>query len=346
MKGRYSGRHMTIYGTVFPGATSIARSALLGERLTKEARYRINILDWHRAHGKNTALTARHFGIGRATMHRWFERYRTRGLLGLNEESRRPKRLRKPTTPPEVTARIVSLRREHPAWSKHKLHVLLKREGVMVSASTIGRILKRRGMIAKKISEKRRRAALHPRARFPHGMRISSPGDMVQMDTKHIMLPGGKRLYQFTAIDVLSKTRVLRVYASESSRNGALFLEECLQGFSFPIRAVQTDNGAPFQKEFEKRSRELNLSHFFTYPRHPKQNTYVEISHGADEREFYRQGNISMLLPVMRERIRVWQDVWNNVRPHEALSYLTPKEYLAKLEQGRMPTRNIITLQT
>src|SRR3990167_5309317 len=92
------------------------------------------------------------------------------------------------------------------------------------SASSIGRILKRRGMIAKNISEKRRRAALHPRARFPHGMRISSPGDMVQMDTKHIMLPGGKKLYQFPAIDVLSKTRVLRVKIS-SFHAGTLLLD-------------------------------------------------------------------------------------------------------------------------
>ena len=166
------------------------------------------------------------------------------------------------------------------------------------------------------------------------------------MDTKHICLPGGKKLYQFTAIDVLTKTRVLRVYASESSRNGALFLEECGKEFPFPVRAIQTDNGAPFQKEFEKACLLKSIPHFFTYPRHPKQNTYVEISHGADEREFYQQGNGSMLLSVMRARMKDWQDTWNNVRPHEALNYLTPGEYLLKLAEGRLPTRDVITLQT
>ena len=342
----YAGCRMTIYGTILPGAASVARTALLGEILTDQGRRKLKVVDWHMNHGTNMSLTSRHFGIGRMTLYRWLARHHRHGLLGLNEESRRPKRFRKPTTPPEIVMRIVSLRRRYPAWSKHKISVLLQREGIEVSASTVGRTLKRRGMISKKASEKRRRAAIRPRARFPRGMRISSPGDMVQMDTKHICLPGGKKLYQFTAIDVLTKTRVLRVYASESSRNGALFLEECGKELPFPVRAIQTDNGAPFQKEFEKACLLKGIPHFFTYPRHPKQNTYVEISHGADEREFYQQGNGSMLLSVMRARMKDWQDTWNNVRPHEALNYLTPGEYLLKLAEGRLPTRDVITLQT
>lgn len=119
------------------------------------------------------------------------------------------------------------------------------------------------------------------------------------MDTKHIMLPGGKRFYQFTAIDVLTKRKVMRVYSSESSGNGAHFLQECLLNFPFTIKAVQTDNGSTFLKEFDKLCKEKGLPHYFIYPRTPKQNTYVEISQGADKREFYQQGNVCSLLPVI-----------------------------------------------
>ena len=168
---------------------------------------------------------------------------------------------------------------------------------------------------------------------------------MVQMDTKYIMLPGGKKYYQFTAIDVLSKQRVLRVYASQSSRNGALFLQECLASFPFLVKAVQTDNGAPFLKEFEKKCQELGLPHYFTYPRSPKQNSYVEISHGADEREFYQQGNVHLFLETMRAKLKEWETTWNTVRPHASLNYLTPQEYLEKLKQGRLPTTDTIVLQ-
>jgi len=185
---------MTIYGTILPGAASIARSAALTGALTERAKYKIKILDWHRAHGNNISLTARHFGLGRTTLHRWVKRFRHYGIIGLNEHSRKPKNVRKPTTSGNIVIRTVQLRKQYPAWSKYKLRALLKREGIEVSVSTVGRILKRRGLIDKKISKKRRKAALRPKARFPRGLRISQPGDMVQMDTKHIMLPGGKEI--------------------------------------------------------------------------------------------------------------------------------------------------------
>lgn len=346
MKGRYAGRHMTIYGSLLPGAASIARSAALTEILTEQAKHKVKIFDWHRAHGANESLTARHFGIGRMTLYRWLKRFRQQGIIGLNEQSRKPKQVRQPIIPGQIIIRIIQLRKQYPAWSKYKLQALLRREAIIISASTIGRILKRRGLINKKISQKRKRAALRPKARFPRGMRIAEAGDMIQIDTKYIMLPGGKKFYQFTAIDVLTKQRVLRVYSSQSSRNGAQFLKECLASFPFSIKTVQTDNGAPFLKEFEKLCQELGLPHYFIYPRTPKQNSYVEISHEADQREFYQQGNAYPFLLTMQIKIKEWEDIWNNIRPHEALNQLTPAEYFAKLQNGRLPTKNVIVLQT
>jgi len=346
MKGKYNGCRMTIYGAILPGAVSIARSAALVNSLTERAKYKIKILDWQRTYGNNNSLTARHFGISRMTLYRWIRRFKRCGITGLNEESRKPKRLRQPTTSWDTVIRIVQLRKQYPAWSKYKIRALLVREGILVSTSTVGRVLKRRGLINLKISKKRRRAALHPKARFPRGLRISEAGDMIQMDTRHIMLPGGKRFYQFTAIDVLGKRKVMRVYPSESSRNGAKFLEECLVGFPFPVKAVQTDNGSTFLKEFDKLCQAKEIPHYFIYPRTPKQNSYVEISQEADKREFYQQGNVCSILPVMQRKIKEWEDIWNNVRPHQALNYLTPSEYLFKVQNSRIPTKDVIVLQT
>jgi len=276
---------------------------------------------------------------------RWQKRFDKFGLLGLNESSRKPKRLRAPITPWPIVARIVELRKQYPSWSKHKLAAILKREGMAISASTAGRILKRKGMIDKKVSKKKRKSALHSRLRFPKGLRIHCEGQMIQMDTKYIMLCGGRKFYQFTAIDVLSKQRVLRVYSSQSSRNGALFLKECTASFPFPILNVQTDNGAPFLKEFDALCKKIHLPHYFIHPHQPKENTYVEISHEADEREFYQNGKVSSLLPVMREDVRQWQDTWNAFRPHEALGQITPVEFSQRIKLQGLPTKNVIVLQ-
>ena len=166
------------------------------------------------------------------------------------------------------------------------------------------------------------------------------------MDTKHIMLPGGRRHYQFTAIDVLTKQRVLEAYPSESSRNGAKFLNVCQREFPFSLQRVQTDNGAPWLKMFARLCQSQKLPHYYIYPRSPKQNTYVEISHQADKREFYLQGNVYQNRATMRQKLKEWQRIWNEVRPHEALNQLTPKEYLHRWQRGRLPTKDTITLQT
>lgn len=346
MRGRYNGRHMTIYGTIMPGAIKIANWANKIQPLTNKAKWRLKILDWHRNHGKNISLTARHFGITRYTIRSWLNKFQEAGVLGLNDKSHRPKHFRQSITPWQTVVEIIKLRHEYPAWSKYKIRAVLRQRQIVISESTIGRILKRKGLINQKTSNKKQRAAKHPRRRFPRGFVIKMAGDMVQMDTKHIIVVGGRKFYQFTAIDVLSKKRILRIYPSNSSRNGACFLEECIKHFGFKIRNIQTDNGAEFLKEFDKLCGELKIPHYFIYPRHPKQNCYVESSHSADEREFYRQGNISPILEVMQKRIIEWQDVWNKKRPHGALNYLTPEAYYNKWQTGHLPTRDIITLQT
>jgi len=337
---------MTIYGYVLPGAVSIARSAFLAGNLTERAKQRLKILNWHREHGKNVSLTARHFGLTRYTVRNWQKRLDKFGPRGLNDNSHRPKNLRQIITSWKIVSEVVKIRKQYPAWSKYKIQAILKQKQIMVSASTIGRILKRKELINKKISIKRQKASKNPRKRFPHGFKVSCPGDMIQMDTKYIMTIGGKKFYQFTAIDVLTKRRVLRVSSSLSSRNGADFLQECVNNFDFEIKNIQTDNGPEFLGEFDKLCKQLNIPHYFIYPRHPKQNTYVEASHSADEKEFYQQGNVSPLLEVMQLRIIEWQNIWNKIRPHESLNYLTPEAYYHKWQTSRLPTKDVITLQT
>lgn len=347
MKGRYGKGHMMIYGHILPGASSIARSALRTGYLTERARHKLKILDWHKTHGKNISLTSRHFGYHRETISRWVEQLNTGGPIGLNEKSREPKRKRKSITSSMVVIHICQVRKKYPAWSKYKIQEILNRDcSIKVSASTVGRVIKRRGLVDKRKSEKRRRAALRPKRRFPRGLAISEPGDMIQVDTKYIMLPGGRKLYQFTAIDVLTKYRVLGIYPSLSSRNGAKFLKKCLEEFPFTIKSVQTDNGSEFLKEFEKLCKELNIPHYFIYPRQKKQNSYVERSHGSDEAEFYQLGNVWQDREKMNEEITKWQEVWNGFRPHQALDYKTPRQYLEELKTKNLPTKDVIILQT
>ncbi|MFZ3054704.1 MAG: hypothetical protein WA091_01860 [Minisyncoccales bacterium] len=55
--------------------------------------------------------------------------------------------------------REVELRKKYRAWSKYKIGAMIRKEGIDVSDSTIGRVLKRRSLIDLKISRKKRRSA-------------------------------------------------------------------------------------------------------------------------------------------------------------------------------------------
>jgi transposase InsO family protein len=338
---------MTIYGYVLPGAVGLACWAQKTKNISEKAKQKLKVIDWLRAHKGNASLAARHFGLTRKTVKKWRNSFSKFGILGLNDKSHRPKKLRTIVTSWLIISEIVKLRKKYPAWSKYKIARILKRDkSIVVSASTVGRILKKKGLIDKKKSKKKSKAAKHPRKRFPGGFKIHSEGDMVQMDTKHINLIGGRKIYQFTAIDVLTKRRVLKYYPSLASANGAAFLQHCIARLPFVIRNVQTDNGPEFLGDFEKLCKDLNLPHYFIEPRHPKQDTYVENSHGSDENEFYQQGNgYFATIEVAQKKLDEWEYTWNYIRPHEALGYLTPDEYSNKYKVEILPTKNVIVLQ-
>jgi len=335
---------MTIYGSVLPGVRSLANWATR-TNITEKAKQRLKVVDWLRSREGSVSLAARHFGLDRKTVRSWRDKFNRIGMLALNDKSHKPKNVRQQTTDWKIVEEIVKIRKEYPVWSKWKIQVILKRKNMIVSASTVGRILKRKCLIDKKASHKRSKAAKNPKQRYPRGFRITSAGDMVQIDTKFETMLGGRMIYQFTAIDVLTKRRVLRYYSSLLSKNGADFLKICLSKFPFQIKAIQTDNGKEFLKDFDKLCKELNLPHYFIEARHPKQNTYVENSHGSDEREFYQQGNTDKDIKAMNKSLETWEHTWNYVRPHEALNYLTPDEYLNKILCINLTAKEAIILQ-
>lgn len=335
---------MTIYGSRLPGTARIAAWASRVQGLTPTEKHRLVVLDWHRQHGAIASLTARRFGLPRRTVHRWLQRFRDRGLPGLKDRSRRPHRLRTPTTSWRTVEAVCRVRREHPTWSKYKIAAILGAE-ITVSVSTAGRILTRRGCIDRRISAQRRRAVRHPRTRFPRGLVIRAPGDLVQIDTKVKTVVGGQRLYQFTAIDVLTKLRVLDASTSCSSHAGSRFLTVCLAALPFPVRAIQTDNGSEFRGAFDQGLSTRGITHYFGDPHWPRCQSYVERSHRTDEEEFYAQGNLRTTVAAFRPLLKRWEREYNTVRPHAALRMLTPQAYFHRWSTETLPTRDTLILQ-
>lgn len=331
---------MTAYGYILPKAGLLLR---LATNLSPTAKHRLKVIDWHRANGKNQSLTGRHFGIGREAIREWLKRFKERGIKGLEDKSHRPHRVRERKIPLTTQDEIVKLRKANPCYSKYKISVLLSSKA---SPSSVGRILKGKGLINPKVSTKRSKAAKYPKHRFPRDIVINYPGKLVQIDTKHLTEYRGRKFYQFTAIDVLTKLRVLWATTHISSAAAEKFLKLCLKEFPFNIENIQTDNGSEFHKHFDRRCSRLKLKHYYTDPYSPKQNSYVERSHLTDELEFYQQGNMRTTAELLLPLIKAWERKYNYERPHQSLNYLTPIKYFQKFEKQGISTKEYIPLQT
>lgn len=113
--------------------------------LSDEIKQKLEWFDYYEKHDRNARRTCRHFGISPDTFYRWKRRHNTKDLLSLvdNKKNRRPKKLRGPATPPQVVDRIRELKERYPTWGRNKLWILLKNEGIFISAATVGRIINR-----------------------------------------------------------------------------------------------------------------------------------------------------------------------------------------------------------
>ena len=331
---------MTTYGYILPKAGMLLR---LNTNLSSKAKHRLKVIDWHRANRENQSLTSRRFGIGREALREWLKRFKLYGIKGLEERSHRPHKVRKRKIPLAIQDEIVKFRKLNPCYSKYKIAVLL---GNKASPSSVGRVLKDKGLINYKVSAKRSKAAKYPKHRFPRDIVINYPGKLLQIDTKHLTVYQGRKFYQFTAIDVLTKLRVLWVTTHISSAAAKKFLKICVKEFPFTIENIQTDNGSEFHKHFDEFCKQLTIPHYYIEAYSPKQNSYVERSHLTDELEFYRQGNMRTTAELLLPLIKTWERKYNHERPHQSLNYLTPMKYFQKFEQQGISTKEYIPLQT
>lgn len=307
------------------------------KELSREARVRLKFLEFSQNHP--VVVTCRHFGISRATYYRWKARYNPKNLNSLEDRSRRPKNVRKPGWTAELVRRVQELREKYPAWGKAKLLVLITRDGIKTSASTIGRILrylKRRGVLrepARKV-----KAWRTPRKRFyavrkPKDYRAKIPGDIVEIDTLDVRPLPGKIFKQFTAVDTVSRYGFADVRSSATAGMAKEFLEQLTQESPFPIRAVQTDGGSEFYAEFEQACKKIGVRFFCLPPRSPKLNGAVERLNRTSREEHWDIYDGDATLDEMRPALRRWiTEEYNQVRPHQALGYVTPTEYLEAMD--------------
>jgi transposase InsO family protein len=275
--------------------------------------------------------------VSRATLYRWRSRLRQKGPKGLEEKSRRPHRIRRPVWSTELVESVLALREEYPCWGKDKLSVLLRRSGWHTSSSTVGRILvdlKKRGVLHEPprglVKTHRRHQRRKYAIRKPRDYPVQQPGDLVQVDTLDVRPLDCGTLKHFTARDVISRWDVLEAHQRATANTASEFLDTLLARMPFRIKAIQVDGGSEYRAEFEEACQRLGLKLFVLPPHSPKLNGCVERAHRTHLEEFYAVIPDSAQLEKLNIALYKWERVYNQIRPHQALDYLTPAEYIKK----------------
>lgn len=254
-------------------------------------------------------------------------------------KSRRPHRVRPKTWTPELVEAVERIRDDNPMWGKGKIVVLLAREGIATSASTVGRILKTlvdRGVVTPVPILRRRPGGRRFRIlgkerharRLPKGMKPTRPGELVQVDTLFVNVAPNKAVKHFTAYDPVAKWTVGLVAGRATAACATALLDKLIAEAPFPVQGIQVDGGSEFRAAFEQACQNRGLNLFVLPPKRPQLNGGVERAQGSWRYEFYACFDLPSRLDRLQPLVDAFAHRFNHHRPHQALGGQTPAEYL------------------
>lgn len=290
-----------------------------------------------RRHGLSAEHAAKGVGHSRSKLYRWAE--------DAEPKSRRPHHVRPKTWTPELVAAVERIRDDNPMWGKAKIVVLLAREGITTSASTVGRILKSlvdRGVVVPVPTLRRRpggrrftmTAKQRHARRLPKGLKPTRPGELVQIDTLFVNVAPNVAIKHFTAYDPVAKWTTGLVASRATAACASALLDKLIVEAPFPVQGIQVDGGSEFRAAFEQTCQDKGLTLFVLPPKRPELNGHVERAQGSWRYEFYACFDLPSRLDRLQPLVDAFAHRFNHHRPHQALGGQTPAEYLAKISRA------------
>jgi transposase InsO family protein len=277
------------------------------------------------------------FNITRRTGYKWLARYQEKGLVGLEEKSRRPHNFPN-QTPPPIDKYVVGLRGNDPEWGAKKLHRIIinhKDQGIykysiVPCKATITKILKRNGLVPPNRSKQSEGFE-----RFEYDY----PNELWQMDYKgYFKLLNKEICHPLTITDDHSRYNIcLKACENQKEITVKQSLIFVFRRYGLPYK-ILADNGSPWgatgntladgfrsYTDLEKWLIQLNIKLIHGRPYHPQ-------TQGKEER-FHRTLNQELInyeqfhdYAHCQERFDQWREKYNCIRPHEAIDFRTPAE--------------------
>ena len=299
--------------------------------ITQTMRFRQAVLEYSNKYGVTRA--AIRYKLNRQYIYRWRKRY-DGTVQSLADRSHRPHSHPNQHTPEEIKL-ILDMRRRNPHTGLVVFWVKLRQRGYTRSISGLYRFLRKRGQMAVKLPNPKRKPKPYEQMQYP--------GQRVQIDVKFVpqsCIAGqetGTQYYQYTFIDEYSRFRYLEAFEEHNTYSSTVFLLHVVKKFPYLIECVQTDNGTEFTNRllpkgtdrltlFEQTLQKLGIRHKMIRPYTPRHNGKVERSHRKDNEEFYALHSFYSF-EDFKKQLAIRERAYNNF-PMRPLNWRSPKQVL------------------
>lgn len=203
-----------------------------------------------------------------------------------------------------------------------RLHILLKREGLVMNHKRTERLYREEGLALRK--KRKRKGAAGARVVIPFPKKTN---ERWSMDFVTDRIVTGRRFRSLTIVDDYTREcPAIEVDTSLGGRRVVSVLDRLAEVRGLP-EVITIDNGPEFAgRALDEWAYRRGVKLSFIRPGKPIENAYIESFNGRFRDECLNT-NWFISLKHARTIIEEWRKDYNEVRPHSSLKGFTPKEY-------------------
>lgn len=221
-----------------------------------------------------------------------------------------------------LRTRLRQLAAHRPRFGDRRLHVLVRREGVIVNHKRVARLYREEGLAVRR----RRRKSV---ARITRGRPAAPQGANEQwaLDFLQDALASGRTIRLLSVIDVYTREALaLEVDTSLPGRRVVHVLDRLRGGRPVPAQIVLDNGPELISHVLEEWAHQHNVTLHFIDPGKPIQNAHCESFHSRLRDECLNE-QWFLSLADARRIVAAWRHDYNQARPHSALGYQTPAAF-------------------
>jgi len=230
--------------------------------------------------------------------------------------------------------RLRELASERRRFGYRRLHILLRREGVMLNWKKLYRLYREERLMVRKRGGRKRALGTRAPMTIPQGA-----NQRWSLDFVSDALACGRKFRILTVVDDFSRECLaLVVDNSLSGVRVARELDWLIEGRGRPCMIV-SDNGTELtSRAMLAWQQDHRIEWHYIAPGKPTQNGFIESFNGRLRDECLNE-HLFNSLPEARRIIEAWKIDYNTKRPHSSLGGLTPTEFAARPDQGHNQNR-------